>query len=168
MDDQHKKNSKKEEKEKNAEHEKCENRIKELEMQSEDYKNKYLRALADYQNQEKRSRSEKWEAGNEATAQLLLELLPFLDNLNKAEIFIKDTGLKMIKEQFEKTLEDLGLIEIDIIGKQFDPQYAEAVETVEGEKDNIVVEVIRKGYMLGERILRVALVKVSKIKNLEN
>ncbi|MCS7092991.1 MAG: nucleotide exchange factor GrpE [Patescibacteria group bacterium] len=136
--------------------------IEELERELNDYKNKYLRALADYQNLEKRIEEERKEITNKAKSELLLKLLPFLDNLDRAEVFFKDEGLRLVKESFLKILKELGLEEIDVLGKEFDPHFSEAVEVVNGEKDNVIVEVTRKGYKLGDKILRVAQVKVSK------
>lgn len=128
----------------------------------EEYKNKYLRALADYHNLEKRTGDQREDQAQDVKRRILLEMLPFLDNLDKAEIFLKDEGLKIIKNQFYQTLEKEGLKEVDLIGKEFDPHVAEAVDIIEGEEGNKVVEVIRKGYMLGDRVIRVAQVKVTK------
>ncbi len=136
--------------------------IIDLKNQSDDFKNKYLRALADYQNLEKRIIEEKKELIKIANNQLILKLLPFLDNLEKAEIFIKDTGLKMIREEFYKILAEFGLEELDVLNKSFDPNLAEAVDIVLGDDNDKVVEVVRKGYKIGDKVLRVAQVKVSK------
>jgi molecular chaperone GrpE len=135
--------------------------------QIEEYKNKYLRALADYQNQEKRTGDEKEYLIKFANTGLIIKLLPFLDNLDKAEIFIKDANLKIIKDNFHKLLIELGVKELMILGKEFDPNLAEAVELVEGDKDNVIKEVTRKGYEYNGKIIRIAQVKVSKklIKN---
>jgi molecular chaperone GrpE len=136
----------------------------ETEKQVEEYKHKYLRALADYQNLEKRMQEDKERTVKNANAHLILKLLPFLDSLDKAEVFIKDEGLKIVKDQFHKTLKDEGLKELEVLGKEFDPYTAEVVDIVEGEKDSIVVEVLRKGFEYNGKILRVAQVKVSKKK----
>ncbi|MEI6532554.1 MAG: nucleotide exchange factor GrpE [Candidatus Roizmanbacteria bacterium] len=136
--------------------------LEEMTKQSEDNKQKYLRALADYQNYENRSREERAESIERAQANLILKIMPFLDNLEQAEIFIKDAGLKMIKNTFESTLKNMGLKEIEVLGKEFDPYVAEAVDIVEGEKDDINVEVLRRGYMYNDRVIRPAQVKVSK------
>ena len=136
--------------------------LKQAKEQIKEYRERYLRALADYQNLEKRIVQEKAQIIKSANKQLILKVLPFLDNLDKAELFIKDSGLKMIKHEFYRILKDENIEEIQVIGKEFDPQFAEVVDMVEGEKDNIVVEVIRKGYMLNGKILRVAQVKVTK------
>lgn len=138
--------------------------IEQLKKEVEEYKNKYLRALADYQNFEKRVREEKDEVRNQFNKELLLRLLTFLDNLDKAEIFIKDNNLKMIKDNFYKILKDEGLKEIDILGKEFNPYTSEVVDIIEGKQDNIVVEVLRKGYEFKRKMIRVAQVKVSKKK----
>jgi len=126
------------------------------------YKSKYLRALADYQNFEKRVKEEKDQIIKNANGDLILRLLPFLDSLDKAEIFVKDEGLKLVRDQLLKVLVEAGLEEIPVLGKEFDPYSAEVVDMVEGEKDNIVVEVLRKGYKFNGKVLRVAQVKVSK------
>ena len=133
-----------------------------LKKQLEECNEKYLRALADYQNFEKRVRDEKIELISSANKQFIMKLLPFLDNLNKAEVFFKDSGLNMIKNDFLEVLKSEGVEEIDIAGKEFDPHIAEAVDISEGEKDNIVLEVLRQGYTLHGKVLRVAQVKVSK------
>lgn len=134
----------------------------ELKRQIEEFRNKYLRALADYQNLENRVRNEREDVVRNANKNLILKLLPFLDNLEKAEIFVKDPGLKIAREQLEKTLNELGVEEIQVIGQEYDPYTAEVIELVEGEKDNLVTEVIKRGYRMGDSILRVAQVKVSK------
>lgn len=127
-----------------------------------EYKNKYLRALADYQNYEKRVFEEKEELKKSANKELILKLLPFLDHLDCAELFLKDKGLKLIKDNFHKVLNEEGLEEIEVLGKQFDPHLAEAVDMIERKEDNLVVEVLRKGYKYNGRILRVAQVRVTK------
>jgi len=126
------------------------------------YKAKYLRALADYQNYQRYAEEEIKKAAFRAKKQLILRLLPFLDGLEKAEGFIEDEGLRMVKKRFEKILADEGLEEIKIVGKQFSPYLAEAVTVVGGEKDNLVVEVLRKGYRWHGEVIRPAQVKVSK------
>ncbi len=136
--------------------------IEKVKKERDEYKNRYLRALADYSNFENRVVSEKGELVKSANTHLILKLLPLLDHLEKAEIFVKDQGLKIVKDDFVKVLKDLGLEEIDTVGKPFDPHVAEAVDVVAGEKNDIVTEVLRKGYRFAGKVLRVAQVKVSK------
>jgi molecular chaperone GrpE len=145
----------------------CEIEIGSLKKQIEEYKNKYLRALADYQNFEKRVYEDKEEIRVNANRTLIIKLLSFLDSLDKAELFIKDANLKLVKDNFYKLLHGEGLEEIKVYGKEFDPYQAEVVDLIDGEKANIVVEVLRKGYSLNGKVIRVAQVKVSKKKNSE-
>ncbi|MDO8741589.1 MAG: nucleotide exchange factor GrpE, partial [Candidatus Roizmanbacteria bacterium] len=134
-----------------------------LKRQVEEFKNKYLRALADYQNLEKRVGEERFELMKMANKNLLVKILPFLDNLEKAEVFNKDQGLKISKDHFLQILKETGLEEINILNKDFDPISAEAVDIVPGKEENKVVEVLRKGYKFEDKMIRVAQVKVSKL-----
>lgn len=142
--------------------EKLQLEIVSLKQQVDEFKNKYLRVIADYQNLEKRVGEERFELMKIANKNLLIKILPFLDNLEKAELFVKDEGLKISKDHFMQILNETGLEEIDILNKDFDPMSSEAVDIVPGKEDNKVVEVLRKGYKFGDKIIRIAQVKVSK------
>jgi molecular chaperone GrpE len=142
--------------------EKLQMEIVALKGQVDEFKNKYLRAIADYQNLEKRIGDERIELMKMANKNLLIKILPFLDNLEKAELFVKDQGLKISKDHFLQILAEAGLEEIDCLNKQFDPVSAEAIDIVPGKEEGMVVEVLRKGYKYGDKIIRVAQVKVSK------
>ncbi|MBI2640977.1 nucleotide exchange factor GrpE [Candidatus Roizmanbacteria bacterium] len=148
----------------NAEEEnkKLKQELEKVKKDGEDYKNKYLRALADYQNFEKRVQSEKDVLKQYASKNVLLKLLHLLDDLEKATLFVKDPGLKLIKNKFDQIVKEEGVEEIQVVGKKFDPHVAEALEVVEGKDDNVVIEVLRKGYILHGKPLRVAQVKVTK------
>ena len=146
----------------NLEIDKLKKELGELKKQVDDYKNKYLRALADYQNFEKRVGKEKEALRQGASRDFLLKLLPVIDDLMKAEVFVKDPGLKLVRDKFSQILKEESLEEIEVLGKEFDPHLAEAIEVVKGEKDNIIAEVLRKGYTLNGKALRVAQVKVTK------
>ncbi len=139
--------------------------INSLKQQVEEFKNKYLRALADYQNLEKRIDQERFELMRMGNKNLLIKIIPFLDNLEKAEVFVRDSGLKISKDHFMQILKEAGLEEIDLLGKDFDPNFAEAIDIIPGKEDNKVVKVLRKGYKFEDKIIRVAQVKVSKIIN---
>ncbi|PIU36564.1 nucleotide exchange factor GrpE [Candidatus Roizmanbacteria bacterium CG06_land_8_20_14_3_00_34_14] len=147
---------------KKLETEKLQLEIVELKKQVDEFKNKYLRAIADYQNLEKRVGDERFELMKMANKNLLIKILPFLDNLEKAELFVNDEGLKISKDHFMQILKEAGLVEMDLMNKDFDPVYAEAIDIVEGKEDNKIVEVLKKGYMFEDKIIRVAQVKVSK------
>lgn len=134
----------------------------EMKKQVEEYKAKYLRALADYQNHERRVQNQRVELVALANKELISKLLPFLDDLNRAEAFMQDKSLVHIKNSFMKVLQEEGLKEIDVLDKEYDPYTAEVLDMVPGEKDGVVVEVLRKGYTFNEKLIRVAQVKVSK------
>lgn len=137
-------------------------KVKDLKKETENWKEKYLRALADYQNLEKRVRKELLDFKKRANQELILRLLDIFDSLEKAEVFIKDEGLKLVRAKFNQILIEAGVEEIEVLNKKFDPNLAECVEVVRGKKDNQVVEVLQKGYKLNDQVIRVARVKVEK------
>ncbi|MBP9691503.1 nucleotide exchange factor GrpE [Candidatus Woesebacteria bacterium] len=128
----------------------------------EQYKNLYLRALADYKNLEHRVNQERQRMRLAVKKQIIFELLPVLDNLDQAEVFTKDPGLQMISSSFRKALQELGVQEFELLGHEFDPEFAEAIEVVEGKKDNIIVDVVEKAYTLDGQVIRHGKVRVSR------
>lgn len=134
-------------------------KIDDLKKKIEELENKWKRALADYDNLRKRVKKEKEGFVKFSNASLIDKLLPALDSLEKCTEHLKDKGLKLTLEQFRKVLESEGLKEIEAEGEKFDPELMDAVEMVKGEK-NKVIEVVLKGYMLNNKILRPAKVKV--------
>jgi molecular chaperone GrpE len=143
---------------------KAQTHIYELKKELEVWKNKYFRALADYQNLERRLTEQLIAQQGKVNNNLILKFLDVLDDLEKGEIFIKDPGLKLIKDKFIKIFEEQGVKEIDVLGKPFDPHVAECIAVIQGDKDDTVIEVTRKGYQLNKEVLRVARVKVEKKK----
>lgn len=131
--------------------------------QAEDWKGKYLRALADYQNLERRNLNQREELRKFASELLLLRILTAVDTLKKAKDHIKDAGLDLVCKEFVAILEDEGVEEMKTVGELFDPHQMECIEVVDGE-DNKVVEELRSGYRLHGKVLRVAQVKVGKKK----
>ena len=127
----------------------------------DEWKNKYLRALADYQNLEKRSMEEKAEIRKFAAEVVVMRLLPVIDTLSKAKAHLQDPGLDLAIKEFDTALAELGVKKLDVVGKPFNPHEMECIEVVAGE-DNIVVEEALPGYKLHEKIIRVAQVKVGK------
>ncbi len=122
------------------------------------------RALADLQNVHRRSEEDKKNWVLYANAELLLELLPAIDNMNRAlahepkdEEWIK--GIEQTMRQFWQILEKRNLKIIETKGQKFDPKIHEALMTGPGEKD-MILEEFEKGYMLGEKVLKPARVKV--------
>ncbi|HLL61319.1 MAG TPA: nucleotide exchange factor GrpE [Candidatus Nitrosocosmicus sp.] len=137
--------------------------IEAAKVEIEHWKNKYVRALADYENLEKRMADHVQILQIKSKKQLLNKFLDILDTIYQAEIFIKDPGLKMVKDNFLKILQEEQVKEMNLLGKEYDPYLAEAIEVVEDEKNkDKVVEVVSKGYMIGDDIIRIARVKVGK------
>lgn len=126
------------------------------------FKDMYLRTLADYKNLENRVNSERQNMRSFYMKEFILELLPFIDNLDQAMLFNKDQGLQMISQSFMKTLSAFGLSEVELKGSQFDPKTAEVIDVVEGKNENEIVEILQKAYALNGVLIRHAKVKVSK------
>ena len=130
--------------------------------------NKYLRLMAEYDNYRKRSQKEREALYGDIKADVVNKFLPVYDNLVRAldqptedEAYRK--GVEMIMAQFNKTMEGLGVTEIDSIGETFDPNLHNAVMHVDDETkgENEVVEVFQKGFKLGDKVIRFAMVKVA-------
>ena len=139
----------------------------------EDFKNKYLRVLADMENLRKRLQNEKQETIAYAIDNMLSEFLGPLDSFENALSYTDNLsqelknwaqGFKMIANQFKEVLEDHGIRAYESVGKTFDPRYHEGIETVETDEapEGQVIAEIVKGYRRGDRILRVAKVKIAK------
>lgn len=157
------KNGQTKDKKEEIEKEKINQEAEELKRRVEDLDNKYKRALADYQNLEKRVREEKREWIITANRDVLLHLLPVLDTLilAKKHSKVEDKGLDLSIKQFQNLLKKEGIEKIDALGKQFDPKMMQCVKTLEGE-DGKVLEEAQTGYMLYDNVLRAALVIVGK------
>lgn len=120
---------------------------------------KYKRALADYQNLEKRVREERGEWVRAANQGLLLRMLPVLDTLQMAQKHSTDKSLQVTHQLFLDALKAEGVEKIQTIGNQFDPKLMEAVEMIAGE-ENTVIEERRIGFLLYGKLLRPAEVAV--------
>jgi len=138
---------------------KFEGTIKELEKKNAELEENWKRALADYINLEKRTHTEKQSTVAYSNEILIRHLLPVLDHLQMLRKHTNDHGVGLIIQEFEQVLLNAGVQKIDALGKYFDHNCMEAIETVEGEK-NKVVEIITEGYLLNEKLLRPARVKV--------
>ncbi|BDG61431.1 nucleotide exchange factor GrpE [Caldinitratiruptor microaerophilus] len=137
------------------------------------YLERLARVQADYENYRRRAQREREETVQYANLNLLRELLPVLDNLERAltaanaegaTLESLRAGVEMIARQFREVLERAGLVAVAAEpGTAFDPHVHEAVLQVEGESEvATVVEELQKGYRLGERLVRPALVKVAR------
>jgi molecular chaperone GrpE len=134
----------------------------ELEQKNEELLAQLKRSLADYQNLEKRIEENRLEWVKMANKQLLLRLLPGLDALLLAEKHTQDEGVKLSIKTFLNILEEEGVKKIETVGKDFDPNLMECVGVVECDKEGVVVEEVKPGYMLHDKVLRVAQVTVGK------
>ncbi len=133
----------------------------ELKEKIHDFEDKYKRALADYQNLEKRVGDQRIELIRGANRDLLLRLLPVLDTLMLASVHTEDQGVKVTVQQFIDTLKNEGVERIETKGVQFDPTTMEAIATGDG-KDGEVLEELRTGFMINGKLLRPVQVKVGK------
>ncbi len=157
--------------------EKLQAKIAELEEQlvqakaeAEDYRDRWLRVLADYQNYRKRVMQERREAYDEGKKEAVLALLPVLDNMERALASLKEgadleayrRGLELIVRLFYDALHKLEVKPIPAEGQKFDPYFHEAFERVEREdlEEGLIVGEVERGYRMGERVIRPAKVRV--------
>ena len=143
----------------------------ELKKQRDDYYDRLLRKTAEFDNYRKRTDRERLQLSEAAAADLLTELLPLVDDLERAlkadagsdaEGIRK--GVELIHKQLLEVLRKRGVRPIEALGADFDPHVHQAVahEPAEGRREGEVIEEFRRGYMLGDRLLRPAMVKVAK------
>ncbi len=149
---------------------KAEAEIEKLKESLKAEEDKYLRLYAEYDNFRRRSAKEKESAYTDAYFEALLEILPVLDNLERAATFAPEDaespmakGLELTLKSFIETMNKMGVYEIEALGKQFDPNFHNAVMHVEDEdaSENTIVEVFMKGYAKGDKVLRYSMVKVA-------
>ena len=145
-----------------------EEKIAALEKENADLNDKFLRICAEYDNFRRRSQKEKDALYGDIKANTVMQFLPVYDNLERAlkqntedEAYKK--GVEMIMTQFCTTLEKLGVTEIKCLGEKFDPTMHNAVMHVDDEEkgENEIVEVFQKGFKLGDKVIRFAMVKVA-------
>jgi len=119
------------------------------------------RSLADYSNLEKRIESQRQLFVTLATTSILSKMIDVLDNFYLAQNHLNDPGLKMAIDKFDSVLKTEGLEEINPNNLEFDPQFMECVEVVDGQT-NFVVEVKKLGYKLNGHVIRPSQVAVGK------
>lgn len=129
---------------------------------------KYMRLAAEYDNFRKRAQKERESLFTEAKGDALAAMLPVYDNVERAlkqpcqdEAYAE--GVRMIMRQLEETFQKLGVVEIEADGVPFDPNKHNAVMHIEDEnlEAGVVAEVFQKGFMIGEKVIRFAMVKVA-------
>ena len=146
-------------------------RVEALQSELEDSRNRHLRLAADFENYKKRTRQEMEDSRTYATASLVETLLPVLDDFNRILEHVPDgvdgnwlKGVNLTASKLDEVLRSAGVEPIDAIGQPFDPSQHEAIgseESAEHPEDTVVLE-IRRGYRMGDRVVRPALVKVSR------
>jgi molecular chaperone GrpE len=146
--------------------------LKQRAAKADEHWDRLLRTTADFDNFRKRAVREKQDAIRYANESLLEKLLPVLDSFEKALSASQDsgaaaqslqTGVQMVAQQLRTILTEAGLEEIDAVGKQFDPNLHEAIsqQPADGVPEGQIVQQLRKGYRLRERLLRPASVIVA-------
>ncbi|MDB5083866.1 MAG: grpE [Bacilli bacterium] len=146
-----------------------EQQVAALRSQVQELENRLLRAQADFDNFRRRSRIEREDLLKYSAAKLVTDLLPVLDNFHLAlgaETSDADSlkkGIDMVFRQLQTVLEQEGLAPMQPVGQPFDPIFHEAVLQVEHESADpgIVIDEMRKGYLLKDKVIRPAMVKVS-------
>ena len=138
-----------------------------------DMKQRYMRLQADFANFKKRTAGEKLQISEVVKMEVLQNVLPVVDNFERALQVPQDKltddlksfvdGYEMIYKQLMTVLEKEGVVKIDAVGKPFDPNYHQAVMRVASDEydNDVVVEVLQEGYLLGDKTLRPAMVKVA-------
>lgn len=147
--------------------------IASLKQAAEENYQRYLRTQADFDNFRRRSRQEKEEFAKYASQKLIEGLLPIVDNFDRAMAASREQGdfeslakgVEMIQRQLAQLLESEGVQAIQAVGEPFNPERHQAIMQVpaeEGAASGIVVEELQKGYMLKDKVIRPAMVKVTE------
>ncbi len=144
-----------------------------LETQYEELNDRFLRLVAEYDNFRKRTQKEKNSLYNDSVLDVCKAWLPVLDNLDRAidaadklsseESKQMAEGLEMVRRQAQETMAGLGVEEMDCLGDRFDPQYQEAVAHIEDDSygESEIIEILQKGYIKGDRVIRHCVVRVA-------
>lgn len=135
----------------------------------QDLMDKFMRLQADFANYKRRTEAQKTEYVELGVKKIVNDLLPVLDNFERAldSVGEKDStydGILMIKDQLTDVLKKEGIVEMKALGEEFDPTYHHAVLTEDSDEydSGYVIEVLQKGYLINDKTLRPAMVKVSQ------
>ncbi|GAA3403609.1 nucleotide exchange factor GrpE [Paenibacillus hodogayensis] len=155
----------------NSKEAEAEGELAEQRKLADEHYQRYLRTQADFDNFRRRSRQEKEDFAKYASAKLIEQLLPIVDNFERALAVSKDSsdseallkGVDMIYRQLDQVLAQEGLKRIESVGAPFNPEFHQAIMQVESEEheEGIVLEEMQTGYILKDKVLRPAMVKVS-------
>src|SRR5262245_21835583 len=149
----------------------AETALADLQRERDDYHDRWLRKSAEFDNYRKRVERERREQADQAVTSLLLDVLRVVDDFDRAlTVDAGETGgayrrgVELIHAKLHDLLRKHGVRPIDAIGTDFDPNLHQAVvhEESAGHRDGEVIEEMQKGYMIGDRLLRPAMVKVAK------
>jgi molecular chaperone GrpE len=150
-------------------------RLGALERERDEFKDLLLRKSAEFDNYRKRTDRDRQSLSESITGGVLEELLPLVDDLERAQkaeagvdgVETYRRGVELILKQLEDLLRKRGVKPIESLGADFDPHYHQAVvyEPAEGRREGEITEEFRRGYMLGDRLLRPSMVKVAKGKS---
>jgi molecular chaperone GrpE len=148
--------------------------VADAKAEAQRFKEQWMRSAADFDNFRKRSRKELEDTRKAGREELLKDLLPVFDNLERAmtsaeratEVKPVSDGLKLVLRQFVDTLGRSGITKVPTVGQQFDPGLHEAIQQVETDEQppGTVVAEVQPGYLQGERLIRAAMVVVAKPK----
>lgn len=144
-----------------------------LQQERDELYDRLLRTTAEFDNYRKRTDRERREQSEYAAANLLRDLLPLLDDMERAlavpvdsttpQVMSYRNGIELIHRQFLDLLKRRGVEPLEVVGQRFDPEWHEAIgrETVDGAQEGHITSEVRRGYRLGSRLLRPAMVKVA-------
>ena len=142
--------------------------VEKLKKELEELNDRFLRTAAEFDNFKKRTEREKLTVAEYAKAQVMKTLLPILDNADRAAEYEHGTeqfnkGIEMIVKQLGDLSSKLGLIELGVVGEEFNPEIHEAIMHIEDETlgENVVSAVMQKGYKFGDTVVRPAMVQVA-------
>ena len=146
-----------------------ESQLAEAQSQAAEYKDGWQRAVAEFQNYRRRVDADKAETYQTAVGSIIKRYLPVLDDMERAlqarpADLAWAEGVELICRKLQTILEAEGLKRIEAEGQKFDPNFHEAIsqEPKEGVESGTVIDVVRNGYMLGERVIRPAMVRVAQ------
>jgi molecular chaperone GrpE len=152
-----------------AEVESLKKQLAEAESKTSEYKDSWLRSQAEFQNYRKRLDRDQEIMHNSMKGDIIKKVLPVLDDLERAlqNRSVDDpwaNGIELVARKFQNILESEGIKRIEALGTEFDPNFHEAIshEPADGAKSGSVIGVVQNGYMLGDRVIRPALVRVAQ------
>jgi molecular chaperone GrpE len=152
-----------------AEIESLKKQLAEAEAKTSEYKDSWLRSQAEFQNYRKRLDRDHEMMHNSMKGDIIKKVLPVLDDLERAlqNRSVDDpwaNGIELVARKFQNILESEGIKKIEALGTEFDPNFHEAIshEPADGAKSGSVIGVVQNGYMLGDRVIRPALVRVAQ------